>query len=80
MADKHMRLRKSGKMDVELEHFEVAGKKIRLERTYRQEGEGNTLATVGGVLIAGVFAGFITGRSGRIPLAHELIATTENDL
>ena len=71
---------KSGKMDVELEHVEVAGRKIRLDGTYRQEGEGNTLATVGGVLVAGVFAGFITGRSGRIPQGRELMATTEDDL
>ena len=71
---------KSGKMDVELEHVEVGGRKIRLDGTYRQEGEGNTMATVGGVLVAGVFAGFITGRSGRIPQGRELMATTEDDI
>lgn len=69
---------KSGKMDVELEHLELGGREIRLDGTYRQEGEGNTLATVGGVLVAGVFAGFITGRSGRIPEGRELVATTED--
>ena len=71
---------KSGKMDIELEHVEVAGRKVRLDGTYRQEGEGNTLATVGGVIVAGVFAGFITGRSGRIPQGRELTATTEDDI
>ena len=71
---------KSGKMDVELEHLELGGREIRLDGTYRQEGEGNTLATVGGVLVAGVFAGFITGRSGRIPEGRELTATTEEPI
>ncbi|WP_394728939.1 hypothetical protein [Altererythrobacter sp. GH1-8] len=71
---------KSGKMDIELEYVEVAGRRIDINGTYRQEGEGNTLATVGGVVLAGVFAGFITGKSGRIPRGRELMATTENDI
>jgi hypothetical protein len=71
---------KSGKMDVELEYVEVGGQKIRLDGTYRQEGEGNTMATVGGVILAGVFAGFITGKSGRIPQGRELMATTEEPI
>lgn len=71
---------KSGKMDIELEYVEVAGRRIDVNGTYRQEGEGNTLATVGGVVLAGVFAGFITGKSGRIPRGRELMATTESDI
>lgn len=71
---------KSGKMDVELEHVEVSGRKIAIDGTYRQEGEGNTLATVGGVVAAGPFAAFITGKSGLIPQGRELKATTESDL
>lgn len=71
---------KSGKMDVEIEHVEVGGRKIRLDGTFRQEGEGNTLATVGGVIAAGIFAGFITGKSGRIPEGRELMATTEEPI
>jgi hypothetical protein len=71
---------KSGKMDIELEHVEVSGRRVPLNGTYRQEGEGNTLATVGGVIAAGVFAGFITGHSGKIPQGRELMATTERDL
>lgn len=46
----------------------------------RQEGDGATLATVGGVILAGVFAGFITGKSGSIPQGRELTATLEDDL
>ncbi len=71
---------KSGKMDVELEYLELAGRRIKLDGTYRQEGEGNTLATVGGVVAAGVFAAFITGKSGRIPAGRELTATLEEGL
>ncbi|MXO86489.1 hypothetical protein GRI38_10680 [Altererythrobacter aurantiacus] len=71
---------KSGKMDIAIEHIEVNGKRIPLEGTFRQEGEGATLATIGGVIVAGVFAGFITGRSGRIPHGRELKAFTKEPL
>lgn len=71
---------KSGKMDIELEHLEMGGRRINLDGTYRQEGDGATLATVGGVILAGVFAGFITGKSGTIPQGRELVATLEDDL
>ena len=71
---------KSGKMDIELEYLELGGRRINLDGTYRQEGNGATLATVGGVIAAGVFAGFITGRSGTIPAGRELLATLESDL
>lgn len=71
---------KSGKMDIELEHLELGGRRIKLDGTYRQEGEGNTLATVGGVVAAGVFAAFITGKSGRIPQGRELTATLEDQI
>lgn len=71
---------KSGKMNVELEYLELEGRRINLDGTYRQEGNGATLATVGGVLAAGVFAGFITGKSAVIPQGRELMATLESDL
>jgi len=38
------------------------------------------LATVGGVIVAGVFAAFITGRSATIPQGRELMAHTQSDL
>lgn len=71
---------KSGKMDVALDYVEVAGRRIDLTGTYRQEGEGNTVATVGGVIAAGLFAGFVTGKSARIPQGRELKAYTKADL
>ncbi|KEO87826.1 hypothetical protein EH30_00155 [Erythrobacter sp. JL475] len=71
---------KSGKMDIELEYLELNGRRINVDGTYRQEGNGATLATVGGVIAAGVFAGFITGRSGEIPQGRELMSTLESNL
>lgn len=71
---------KSGKMEVELEYIELGGRRISLDGAYRQEGEGETLATVGGVVAAGPFAAFITGKSGVIPQGRELMATLESDL
>lgn len=71
---------KSGKMDIALEYVVVNGRNIPIAGTYRQEGEGNTLATAGGVIVAGAFAGFITGKSAIIPQGRELIAHTREDL
>lgn len=68
---------KSGKMDIEIDYVEVAGRTIKLDGSYRQEGEGNTLATIGGVVLVGVFGGFITGKSARIPQGRELTAIVE---
>lgn len=71
---------KSGKLEIDIEYVEVSGRRIQLTGNYRQEGEGNTVATVGGVVAAGIFAGFITGKSGRIPQGRELMARTKSDL
>lgn len=67
---------KSGKMDVELRYIDVGNNRVPITGKFRQEGEGNTVATVGGVILAGVFAGFITGKSARIPRGRELMAHT----
>jgi hypothetical protein len=71
---------KSGKMEIDLEYVEVGGRRIPLSGHYRQEGEGNTVATVGTVIAVGVFAGFVTGKSGTIPAGRELVAHTKEDL
>ena len=71
---------KSGKMDIELRYVEVGGQRIPVEGKYRQEGEGNTVATIGTVLLAGVFAGFVTGKSAKIPRGRELSARTTVDV
>lgn len=71
---------KSGKMEIEIESVEVGGRRFPLAGHYRQEGEGNTVATVGTVVLAGVFAGFVTGKSGLIPQGRELVAHTKDDI
>ncbi|HVJ00932.1 MAG TPA: hypothetical protein VM662_02050 [Sphingomonas sp.] len=71
---------KSGKMEIELRYLDLAGRRIPVSGKYRQEGEGNTVATVGGVILAGVFAGFVTGKSARIPQGRELKAYTTEAL
>jgi hypothetical protein len=71
---------KSGKMEIELRYVEVGGKRVPLVGSFRQEGEGNTVATVAGVIAAGVFAAFITGKTGRIPAGRELSVRTKEEL
>ena len=71
---------KSGKMEIELRYIDIGGKRVPLIGSFRQEGEGNTVATVGGVILAGVFAAFITGKSGRIPAGRELSVRTKEEL
>ena len=70
---------KSGKMEVELRWVEVGGQRIPVEGKYRQEGEGNTIAAVGAVLLAAPLL-FITGKSARIPRGRELSSRTTLDV
>ena len=67
---------KSGKMRISLRYLDLDGTRIPIEGDYDQAGEGNTLATVGGIIAVGVFAGFITGSRARIPAGRELAART----
>lgn len=71
---------KSGKMEVELRYLELGGQRIPIEGKYRQEGEGNTVATVGTVVVAGVFGALVTGKSARIPKGRELSARTREPI
>ncbi len=71
---------KSGKMDIELRYIDLNGRRIPIEGTYRQEGEGNTVATVAGVVLVPVAGLFITGRSGVIPEGRELTARLSQPL
>jgi hypothetical protein len=71
---------KSGKMDIEVKHVEVGGKRIPVIGKFRQEGEGNTVATVAAVALVWVAAPFITGKSGRIPAGRELTVHTRDDM
>lgn len=70
---------KSGKMDIEVKYAEVSGQRVPLKGTFRQEGEGNTVATVAGVVVIPIAGLFITGKSGTIPAGRELLVRTAND-
>lgn len=65
---------KSGKIEFSLRSMNLNGQLIPITGDFRQEGEGNTIATGIGVLAVGVFAGFITGKRARLPIGRELLA------
>lgn len=69
---------KSGKMDISITAIEVGSARIPVVGTFRQEGEGNTVATVATVVVAGVFGAFVTGKSGVIPAGRELTVHTRD--
>ncbi len=65
---------KSGKLEFSLRYIELDGKRIPISGDFRQEGEGNTIATGVGLLAVGLFAGFITGKRARLPTGRELLS------
>ena len=69
---------KSGKMDIEIKYLELGGQRIPLVGKFRQEGEGNTVATVAAVALVWVAAPFITGKTGKIPAGRELTVHTRD--
>ena len=71
---------KSGKMEIELRYLDLGGRRIPISGKYRQEGEGNTVATVGALAVIWPAAPFITGKSARIPQGRELKAFTTEAL
>lgn len=71
---------KSGKMEFALTSINLNGKDIPVTGNFRQEGEGNTVATGVGVIAIGLFAGFITGKRARLPAGRELMAQLGQDV
>lgn len=71
---------KSGKMEVSFDWLELGGRRVALTGSHRQEGEGNTGATVGAVVAVGVFAAFVTGRSASVVNGQQLRARTAEPL
>lgn len=67
---------KSAKMEIELRSIEMNGLSIPISGSYRQEGAGNTGATVGAAVAAGPLAAFVTGRSAIFTQGRELRAFT----
>jgi hypothetical protein len=65
---------KSGKLEFALVSIDHKDGRIPVTGTFRQEGEGNTVATGVGILAVGIFAGFITGKRARLPVGRELLS------
>ncbi len=64
---------KSAKMNYEIRSLELNGQRIPVSGQFRQEGGGNTGATVGALAAAGVIGGlFVTGRSAIVEAGREL--------
>jgi hypothetical protein len=66
---------KSGKMEIELRSIDLDGQRIPITGKYRQQGDGDTLAAVGAVVLAAPLL-VITGKSASIPRGRELSAYT----
>jgi len=71
---------KSGKMEVSFDWLDLNGRRVSLTGTHRQEGEGNTGATVGAAVAVGVFSAFVTGRSATLVNGQQLRARTAEPL
>ncbi|MEO0031150.1 MAG: hypothetical protein RIS94_908 [Pseudomonadota bacterium] len=69
---------KSGKMEIELRHVDLNGMSIPVTGHYKQEGEGNTLAAVGAIVLSAPLL-FVTGKSAIIPRGRELSAYTSSN-
>jgi len=66
---------KSGKLELSLRYIDLNGQHIPVSGDFRQEGEGNTIATGVGVIAAGLIGGLvITGHRARLPVGRELMS------
>lgn len=71
---------KSAKMEFNIVNIELNGQLVPVTGHYRVEGQGNTGATVGTAVAAGIFAAFVTGRSAIIAQGTEYKAYTTNPI
>lgn len=69
---------KSAKFEITFESLDLGnGRKLALAGKHRQEGRGNTGATVGVVAAAGLVGGlFVTGRSAEMVPGQQILART----
>jgi hypothetical protein len=71
---------KSGKMHIAIRYIDLSGRQIPVEGMFRQEGEGNTVATLASVAVAPVVGLFITGHSAVIPAGRRLVVRLRDDI
>lgn len=72
---------KSAKMEITIDRLELGGRSVPLTGRFRQEGEGNTGATVGAAVAAGLIAAaFVTGRSAVFEAGREFRVSTREAL
>lgn len=71
---------KSAKMEIEMRSVLLNGRAIPVGGKFRQEGQGNTGATVGTAVAAGPFAAFVTGRSAIFEQGREFKAYTSESV
>lgn len=70
---------KSAKIEVAMQSILLSGRVIPLSGSFREEGRGNTGATIGTALAAGLLpAMFVTGHSAVIPAGREFRAYTKD--
>ena len=71
---------KSAKMEYSITSLDLNGQSIPLQGHFRQEGNGNTGATVATAIAVGVFSAFVTGKSAVVPAGTELKVYTRMPL
>ena len=68
---------KSGKLEISMRYLDLNGRRIPLTGFFRQVGEGNTAATVGALVAAGVIGGLmVKGKSAKVEEGREFTART----
>lgn len=72
---------RSGKLDISLDYIEVGDNRIPIEGHFREEGEGNSTATVATfVFISMLGSGLITGHSAEIEAGRRFTVWTKEDV
>lgn len=72
---------KSAKMEITVDRLSFDGRDVPLFGRFREEGEGNTGATIGAAIGAGLIAAaFVTGRSAVFPAGREFRVSTREAL
>lgn len=71
---------KPGIIAISLRYLEIDGKRFALDGRYREEGKNKNDETAATFFAVGIFAGFIKGKAGGIPMGRELKARTGEEI